>query len=259
MVSNTNDSVTPLTTVVIEDIIQLFEQTFSHFSATMRINVDNIPTTSMNFPQWSDTRKFPVLIQRYQDEYYGDNDIKPNQKALYSLWTQWYFGLVIPPMMLMLLEYPQTVDTHYNLFQVEFHDSGRPDIFYYNLTWLNEAPSSLLHRYYSLLDRHIIPVCEKIESYQGINRRLLWNNIGYLMYWYLAEFSTRINSKLYQEIINGLFMEPQLPDGRDNPLYRTVILRHNNMQRRSCCQRNKLPGVGNCHDCPLESKVENKH
>ncbi|RAW99481.1 hydroxamate siderophore iron reductase FhuF [Photorhabdus sp. S8-52] len=259
MVSETKHSITPLTTVVIEDIIQLFEQTFSHFSSTMRINADNIPTNSMNFPQWSDTRKFPVLIQRYQDEYYGDNDIKPNQKALYSLWAQWYFGLVIPPMMLMLLEYPQAVDTHYNLFQVEFHDSGRPDIFYYNLTWLNEAPSSLLHRHYSLLERHIIPVCEKIESYQGINRRLLWNNIGYLMYWYLAEFSTRINSKLYQEIINGLFMEPQLPDGRDNPLYRTVILRHNNMQRRSCCQRNKLPGVGNCHDCPLESKVENKH
>lgn len=249
---NTNDSMPPFITVPIEDIVQLFEQTFNHFTATMKINVGTIPSSCMSFLQWSDAKELSKLIQHYQNEYYSDNNIKPNLKALYSLWTQWYFGLVVPPMMLMLIEYPQAIDTHYNLFQVEFHKNGRPDIFYYNLTWLSKSPTSLLHRHYTLLDRHIIPVCEKIESYQKINKNLLWNNIGAIMYWYLSRLSKRMKKSVYQEIINGLFMEQKLPDGRDNPLYRTVIFKNGYLQRRSCCQRNKLPGVGCCDDCPSE-------
>lgn len=255
---NTNDSIIPYTTVPVGEIIQLFEQTFNHFTATMKINASTIPANSMSFLQWSDSNELTTLIQNYQNEYYNGNNIKPNLKALYSLWTQWYFGLVIPPMMLMLIEYPQTVDTHYNLFRVEFHESGRPDIFYYNLTWLDEPSASLLHRHYTLLDRHIIPICKKIESYQWVNKNLLWNNIGAIMYWYLSRLNTRMKKSTYQEIINGLFMVPQLPDGRDNPLYRTVILKNNCIQRRSCCQRNKLPGVNNCQDCPLELNLKNK-
>jgi ferric iron reductase protein FhuF len=191
-------------------------------------------------------------MEIYQNEYYGSNNIKPNQKALYSLWTQWYFGLVIPPMMLLLMEYPQEIDSDCRNFKVAFHDSGRPDIIYYQLKWKDQGAENLLERYYALINNHVIPIANKIESYQGINGRLLWNNIGYLMYWYLSEFKQRMKEDVYQAVIQGLFMTMILPDGRENPLYRTVILRNNTLQRRSCCQRNKLPGVGNCHDCPLE-------
>ncbi|MCP9268585.1 siderophore-iron reductase FhuF [Xenorhabdus sp. XENO-1] len=238
--------------IEIEDIIRLFDGAFSHFNSSMKVNAENIPSDSMGFYQWSSEKEFSLLMKRYQDAYYGNNEQKPNQKGLYSLWAQWYFGLTIPPMMLMLLEYSQPIDTDYHLFQIEFHESGRPDIVYYQLTWLNES-LSLLERYHSLLDRHIIPVCEKIESYRGINGRLLWNNIGYVIHWYLDNFKGRMSTEQYESLIQNLFFEQTLPDGRDNPLYRTMILKNNIIQRRSCCQRNKLPGVGNCHDCPLES------
>ncbi|WP_016590476.1 siderophore-iron reductase FhuF, partial [Yersinia pestis] len=81
------------------------------------------------------------------DEYYGDNDLKPNDKALYSLWSQWYFGLIIPPMMLLLIEYPQTIDTHHKNFKVLFHHSGRPEVVYYQLKWQSQDPGTLLERY----------------------------------------------------------------------------------------------------------------
>ncbi|MFS1537491.1 MAG: (2Fe-2S)-binding protein [Candidatus Phlomobacter fragariae] len=42
---------------------------------------------------------------------------------------------------------------------------------------------------------------------------------------------------------------------RDNTLYRTIFTKNNVIRRRSCCQKNKLPGVGNCHDYPLETMV----
>ncbi|ANI28983.1 iron reductase [Yersinia entomophaga] len=250
--SNTENLITPSPVGVIADIAQLFEQTFAHFSVTFKVNSDNIPSKSMSFNHWSNEDNFPSLMEIYQNEYYGINNIKPNQKALYSLWTQWYFGLVIPPMMLLLMEYPQEIDSDCRNFKVEFHDSGRPDIIYYQLKWKGQSAENLLERYYALINNHVIPIANKIESYQGINGRLLWNNIGYLMYWYLGEFKKRMKEDVYQSVIQGLFMTMTLPDGRENPLYRTVILRNDTLQRRSCCQRNKLPGVGNCHDCPLE-------
>ncbi|MBC8951998.1 siderophore-iron reductase FhuF [Xenorhabdus sp. PB62.4] len=249
---NNHDSINLASEISIEDIIDLFDGAFSHFNSSLKINAENIPEESMRFYQWSSEDEFLLLINRYQNSYYSNNNLKPNQKGLYSLWTQWYFGLVVPPMMLMLLEYPRAVDTDYNLFQVEFHETGRPNIVYYQLTWMDE-PISLLERYRSMLDRHIIPVCEKIETYRGINGRLLWNNIGYVMHWYLDNFKERIDKEQYNTLIQNLFFEQTLPDGRDNPLYRTVIMKNSSIQRRCCCQRNKLPGVGNCHDCPLES------
>ncbi|MBC8944330.1 siderophore-iron reductase FhuF [Xenorhabdus indica] len=249
---NNHSSNQMISKIDVNDIVNLFDSAFSHFNSSMKVNAENIPSESMDFYQWSNEKEFSILMQRYQNEYYGNNEQKPNNKGLYSLWAQWYFGLVVPPIMLMLLEYPQAVDADYHLFQVEFHESGRPNMVYYQLNWMKE-PISLLERYYSLLDRHIIPVCEKIESYRGINGRLLWNNIGYVMYWYLSNFRERMDAEQYDILVNNLFFEQKLPDGRDNPLYRTVILRNNVIQRRCCCQRNKLPRVGNCHDCPLES------
>ncbi|PHM70673.1 siderophore-iron reductase FhuF [Xenorhabdus kozodoii] len=249
---NNQGPIKSISEITIEDITNLFDGAFSHFNSSIKINSDKIPSESMGFYQWSSDETFPLLIKSYQDSYYSDNELKPNQKGLYSLWAQWYFGLIVPPMMLMLLEYPQAVNTDYNLFQVEFHETGRPNVVYYRLTWLDES-ISLLERYHSMLDRHIIPVCEKIESYRGINGRLLWNNIGYVMHWYLNNFKERMDADQYDTLIQDLFFTQTLPDGRDNPLYRTVIMRNNVIQRRCCCQRNKLPGVGNCHDCPLES------
>ncbi|AOM40897.1 siderophore-iron reductase FhuF [Xenorhabdus hominickii] len=249
---NNHDSMKLTTEISVDDIMHLFDGAFSHFSSSVKINSKNVPLESMTFYQWSNEKEFSLLMQRYQDSYYSHKELKPNQKGLYSLWAQWYFGLIVPPMMLMLLEYPQAVNTDYNLFQVEFHETGRPNVVYYQLTWLDES-ISLLERYHSMLDRHIIPVCEKIESYRGINGRLLWNNIGYVMHWYLNNFKERMDAAQYDELIQNLFFEQTLPDGRDNPLYRTVILKNNTIQRRCCCQRNKLPEVGNCHDCPLES------
>jgi len=41
-------------------------------------------------------------------------------------------------------------------------------------------------------------------------------------------------------------------DGRDNPLFRTVVLRDGLLVRRTCCQRYRLPDVKQCGDCTLK-------
>ncbi|MED5787510.1 siderophore-iron reductase FhuF, partial [Enterobacter hormaechei] len=48
------------------------------------------------------------------------------------------------------------------------------------------------------------------------------------------------------------FFAKQLSDGRDNPLFRTVVLRDGLLVRRTCCQRYRLPDVKQCGDCTLK-------
>lgn len=249
-----HSSIAVIPKIEIADITKLFDSKFNHFNSSFKVNEKNISSNSMGFYQWSKEKQFLSLMKRYQYEYYGNNSQNINQKGLYSLWAQWYFGLVIPPMMLMLLEYPQAINTSYHRFRVEFHESGRPNIVYYQLAWVAK-PLSLLERYYVLLQQHIIPVCKKIEFYCEIKGRLLWNNIGYIMHWYLANFKEKLDDNQYSYLINMLFFEKKMLNNQDNPLYRTVIVRNDIIQRRTCCQRNKLPGVDNCHDCPLETMV----
>ncbi|AYD43840.1 siderophore-iron reductase FhuF [Yersinia rochesterensis] len=265
--SNTAEVIYPSTTAISDEIASLFARTFVHFSESFYVNAIEIPEESVLLEQWAAENNLPILMQNYEKYYYDGTELNPHYKALHSLWGQWYFGLVIPPMILMLLALPRVIDIRPERVRVKFHTTGRPEIIYYQHGWLDgrswldnhnrldKSPSSLLERLYLLLDHHIIPVMAKIERQPKANIRLIWNNVGYLMFWYLREFANKLGPiEGYDTIIENFFLTSSLPDGRDNPLYRTVIPRNGDMERRTCCQRNKLPGVGSCHDCPLESR-----
>lgn len=253
--ANAAEVIYPSTTAISDEVASLFARTFVHFSESFYVDAVEIPKDSILLEQWAVETSLPVLMQNYENHYYSDTELNPNHKALYSLWGQWYFGLVIPPMILLLLALPATIDTRPKRVRVKFHSTGRPEAIYYQHAWLDKSLSSLLERLYLLLDHHIIPVMKRIESQSKANTRLIWNNIGYLMFWYLREFANKLGPiEGYDTIIENLFLTSNLPDGRENPLYRTVIPRNGGMERRTCCQRNKLPGVGSCLDCPLESR-----
>lgn len=253
--SNVAEVLYPSTTAISDEVAGLFARTFVYFSESFYVDAAEIPYEAMSLSQWATETKLPILMQAYENHYYSLGELNPNYKALHSLWGQWYFGLVIPPMILMLLTLPAAIDTNPELVRIKFHASGRPEAIYYQHRWLDKSPSSLLERLYLLLDHHIIPVMQRIGCQPKINIRLIWNNIGYLMFWYLREFAHKLEAfDGYDAVIENLFFAPNLPDGRDNPLYRTVIQRNGGMERRTCCQRNKLPGVGSCLDCPLESR-----
>ncbi|CNL12823.1 ferric hydroximate transport ferric iron reductase [Yersinia frederiksenii] len=255
IVSNAAEVIYPSTTAISDEIASLFARTFIHFSESFHVDATETPQESLWLEQWSAENSLPRLMQTYEKHYYSDSELNPNHKALHSLWGQWYFGLVVPPMILMLLALPVAIDTRPERIRVKLHATGRPEAIYYQHRWLDKSPSSLLERLSLLLDHHIIPVMQKIARQPKANSRLIWNNIGYLMFWYLREFRNKLGTiDGYEDIIANLFLTPNLPDGRNNPLYRTVIPRNGGMERRTCCQRNKLPGVGCCLDCPLESR-----
>lgn len=233
-------------------LASLFTQHSPHFLSTFRFEATEQPTYA--FPQWSKPHAFAALLARYQQELYGAfPDKTPETKALYSLWAQWYFGLLIPPVMLLLLRNPLSLDMRWQRFRVGFHDSGRPEFLLYQPALLAECGAvEPLQRLTGFITHHLRPVVTAIEAGCGLNRKLTWSNIGYVMHWYLGELKPLIGDAVHARLQQALFSSDRLPGEQDeNPLYRTMILRHGILQRRTCCQRYKLPNVNACPDCPL--------
>ncbi|PIJ50248.1 hydroxamate siderophore iron reductase FhuF [Erwinia sp. OLTSP20] len=214
-----------------------------------------VPQGCMTLAHWSQPATFRHHCQRYADFLYRHHPQAQQQaKPLQSLWAQWYFGLCLPPLMLMLLQEERAIDCHPGCLHLTFHETGRPQAFWCQVqedqTARFMSPACRLGR---LIERHLMPVIKAIERLGDINARLIWNNTGFLMHWLLADILAPTDATQRAELEHMLFFCTTLPGGGNNPLYRTVIPRQGIMQRRSCCQRYRIPGIERCGDCTLQS------
>lgn len=216
-----------------------------------RFQLTDAPADALDFSQWVREERFSRLLADYAAEIYRPQPEKAIEgKPLQSLWAQWYFGLLIPPVLVMLLTQDAPLDCALSRFRVVFHPTGRPECFYFSPR-VSALPASLRERIESLLLLHLQPVVTALDHYGVLNARLNWNNIGYLLHWYLRQYAELLSTENARELHQQLFFTPHLQNGSTNPLYRTVILRQGQIQRRSCCQRYKLPEVQRCTDCTL--------
>ncbi|PWC12054.1 hydroxamate siderophore iron reductase FhuF [Brenneria roseae subsp. americana] len=212
------------------------------------------PPEAMTLAEWSRPAAFRQLLQRYSNDLYQEySDRTREEKPLQSLWAQWYVGLLVPPLMLVLLKHAAALDCSCPQVYVAFHHTGRPEAFYLAAQVSSGIGLSPRERLEMLLHQHLIPVINALDSFGALNAKLVWNNTGYLMHWFLGELSACTPQPVLTGLQNDLFFSPALLDGRDNPLYRTVIPRGGVIQRRSCCQRYRIPGVDKCLDCTLNS------
>lgn len=215
------------------------------------------PEGSLRFSQWRQPEVFRALCDRYADANYGAHPDKAREeKPLHSLWSQWYFGLVVPPMMMALLTDSAALDCHPDRMRVEFHESGRAARFWFEVEEDHEARYlNAEQRLVRLITQHLMPVTNAIAAYEGINAKLIWSNTGYLVHWFLQELNPLIGDAARIHLEHRFFFSRTLCDGSDNPLYRTMIPREGVLSRRTCCQRYKLPDVNQCGDCTLNANA----
>lgn len=211
------------------------------------------PADGMTLAEWSRPEVFHRLVRSYGDELYRRHPDKPREeKPLQSLWAQWYIGLLVPPLMLALLKHDAALDCATNRIYVGFDaGKGHPAVFYIatrTLTATDDSPRARLER---MLHQHVAPVINTLDSFGALNARLAWNNTGYLIHWFLDDIAPLIPQEERRLLHDALFFSRSWLDGGDNPLYRTVIPRGGVIQRRSCCQRYRIPGVARCRDCTL--------
>lgn len=208
---------------------------------------------SLRLADWSRPTTLNALIATYGHHLYSQHDAPRQLKPLKSLWAQWYLGLLVPPLMLALLAGERAVDISPERIHVTFHETGRAARFYLDvredLSATLQPPRQRLEK---LWTAGIAPVIDALEASGDINGKLIWSNTGYLVNWFLGEMRGMLGEEHYASLRHACFFDAHLSDGRDNPLYRTVVPRNGLLVRRTCCQRNRLPGVQPCGDCTLK-------
>lgn len=232
----------------------LFTEHRAYFLETLHLQ-GSVPAGSLTMAEWSTDARWNQLQQRYGDEIYQHHPAMPREaKPLQSLWAQWYFGLVLPPLMLALIMEPRALDCSPQHIHMLPHQTGRPAAFWIDVQEDEGARYlSAVQRIDRLIQHTLIPMVDAIERHGDINARLLWNNNGFLMHWFLGELKSAVPTQTLLALEHALFFNRQLLDGSDNPLYRTVIPRNGTMARRSCCQRYRLPDVERCGNCSLNA------
>lgn len=212
------------------------------------------PHHAMTLEEWRQPSTLQSLLATYSDHIYRNQPtLTRENKPLLSLWAQWYIGLMVPPLMLALLTQEGMLELSPEYFHVEFHETGRAACFWIDLHEDQNAEHlSALERMELLITRALIPVVDALEETGEINGKLIWSNTGYLIHWYLTEMKPLLGDEKVEALRQSCFFAKQLSDGRDNPLFRTVVLRDGRLVRRTCCQRYRLPDVQQCGDCTLK-------
>ena len=228
-------------------------ETRAHLLDFLRLD-EPAPPHALTLAEWSQPIALRSLLATWSDHIYRHQPTQPReQKPLLSLWAQWYIGLLVPPLMLALLNEPQGLSLAPEHFHVEFHESGRAACFWIDLHEDHSAERlTAQERMERLITQALIPVVEALEATGEINGKLIWSNTGYLIHWYLTEMKPLLGDENVEALRQSCFFAKQLSDGRDNPLFRTVVLRDGLLVRRTCCQRYRLPDVKQCGDCTLK-------
>jgi ferric iron reductase protein FhuF len=159
---------------------------------------------------------------------------------------------MVPPLMLALLTQKSMLELSPDNFHVEFHETGRAACFWIDLHEDQRGTPHCSGTYGAAYHQALIPVVEALEATGEINGKLIWSNTGYLIHWYLTEMKPLLGDENVDALRQSCFFAKQLSDGRDNPLFRTVVLRDGLLVRRTCCQRYRLPDVKQCGDCTLK-------
>ncbi|MFB2639220.1 siderophore-iron reductase FhuF [Shewanella bicestrii] len=214
-----------------------------------------------------------------------------NSKALHSLWGQWYFGLLVPPMLEWIINVPHSlaspleqieqteqIDIAPKHFYLRPHNSGRVAGFEFQLT-LAPTPQVKItivkaargkttvltppreRRLIKWIQSHLVPSVERLTGLSPTPAKLYWSHLGYLIHWYLGEMA--LPEIEFERLKALLFNTKAFEDGEVNPLYNSINLlpasaAHADNIRRVCCLRYQLANSHRCGDCPLATRAQAK-
>ncbi|MDR6965210.1 siderophore-iron reductase FhuF [Shewanella putrefaciens] len=198
---------------------------------------------------------------------------KDTRKALHSLWGQWYFGLLVPPIMEWIFNAPKAIfePIHWQPQSIfmQVHPSGRVAKFEFNLakrqpntaltfkkhhgieplSQTNTKPSFKTDsKVHSPLTPYKPPV-DKELALQGLILNLLQPSVERLLtlsptpaklYWshlgYLIHWylgELGLSQQQNQRLKQALFRQPTFQDGSINPLYNSINLFIDTEQRNA--------------------------
>ncbi|MGC1330029.1 siderophore-iron reductase FhuF [Pseudomonas sp.] len=197
--------------------------------------------------------------QRYQAplaafaQRYPDGDFK----ALVSLWTQWYFSVLVPPVVILDLLQDRLLPLDLNHTHLRLDAAGNPERVELDHPGQVRTPRSAFERFAPLVFEHLAPLCATLAQFSGLSPRVLWSNAGVRVAWAVGVVARHpLGGAERAAPGRELLGAKQWPNGGSNPLFEPVRFavpddETSTSTRRVCCLRYRLDSLDYCNSCPL--------
>ncbi len=189
-----------------------------------------------------------AFAQRYPD---GDH------KALVSLWTQWYFSVLVPPVVILDLLQDRLLPLNLEDTHLHLDAHGNPERVVLNDAGQVREPRSAFERFAPLVFEHLAPLCATLAQFSGLSPRVLWSNAGVRVAWAVGVVARHpLGGAERAAPGRQLLAAKQWPNGCSNPLFEPVRFavaddETSASTRRVCCLRYRLDSLDYCPSCPL--------
>lgn len=179
-----------------------------------------------------------------------------DRRAVASLWTQWYFGTLVPPSVAASERLGRVLPLGIGEIDVRLDDdTGRPLAFRLPGEGGIDRDASPFRRYHALVREHLAPIVEAVAPRVGLSADTVWTNAGRYLQW-IVDVLDRSSDADHPAAGRALLEAEAWPDGWENPLHDCIRYVDRGgrrvARRRVCCLQYLIPGMDGCGGlCPL--------
>lgn len=199
----------------------------------------------------------PASLKQLLDFYAQTSFPADDARSSVSYWSQWYFGLLLPPLILLAGAARSQLPASLANLRLALDASGQPQGF--ELTDPYVAPAldadTPFDRLAPLIDGHLSPLVFSLSARSGVSAKVFWMNAAVVI-----DYTHEVLWSGSQDIdLKAITGSPKKPDGNRNPLFSPYRPSGSEATRtrRVCCLRYGLEGVARCQDCSLKPTYGN--
>lgn len=202
---------------------------------------------------------------------FGESLPDVGRRVVASLWSQWYFGLVVPTVVVHAIGAGRKLMLAPDRVGLRLHAQRRyPVAIRVPDTGVEAAragagPLDLLG---PLIFEHLQPIVGELGARTGLPSRVLWGNAAVYLDWALRRLEEDAGTPYPASVFWRLFSQPEWPDGRRNPFCGSLVRVGGGREedddgredagaarRTACCMRFRVAGVDDCgRVCPVNRR-----
>ena len=229
-------------------IDNLFHGPTAHLADRMTVCADSCD--GMSCADLTDPGVIKQLLDAYAAARYPGDDTR----AAASFWSQWYFGFLIPPLLLLSMAAEAEVPARLSSLRLVLDAQGQPERFILSAPFVKacDTKENVFDCLSPLIDGHLSPLVFSLAARSGVSAKVFWMNAAVVIDYTYDMFMEAEGPNL-----KLVTTEPKRPDGSRNPLYGPYRPSSSEATRtrRVCCLRYGLCGVDRCPDCSLKPAI----
>lgn len=175
------------------------------------------------------------VVQRLMQHFHTAG-WKTAPRATLSLWSQYYFKQLLPPVLIAHLIYDHALPLTLSEVAVVIDDDRLPQRFVLPHEGATGGSKAGLH---SLETDHIAPLIAAWSRQSRLAPRVYWANLARFLDWIADEMTSHGHAGAASRVREW---QQALDGGRP-------------AHRRPCCLRDSLPGIVTCADCPKHKET----